>query len=103
MVFKGLRFGPIRSAVIGVVLAFAFGRVVGESPDAAAETYELVIANGRLMDPESGLDGIRSVGIREGKVVAISGKPLTGTLTIDAQGLVVAPGLIDLHNHGQGP
>jgi len=103
MVFKGLRFGPIRSAVIGVVLAFAFGRVVGESPDAAAETYELVIANGRLMDPESGLDGIRSVGIREGKVVAISGKPLTGTLTIDAQGLVVAPGFIDLHEHGQEP
>jgi N-acyl-D-aspartate/D-glutamate deacylase len=67
----------------------------------AAESYDLVIANGRVMDPESGLDAVRSVGIRGGKIVAISDRPLAGKQTIEARGLVVAPGFIDLHQHGQ--
>jgi dihydroorotase len=51
------------------------------------------------MDPESGLDAPRNVGIRGGKVAAISAAPLVGRDTIDATGLVVAPGFIDLHVH----
>jgi len=66
-------------------------------------TYDLVIANGRVMDPESGLDAIRNVGITGGKIAAISSDPLAGQRTIDAHGLVVAPGFIDLHEHGQEP
>jgi N-acyl-D-aspartate/D-glutamate deacylase len=105
MAFKGLRVGRISAiaTVMGVVLAFAFGRAVGKSPDAVGELYDMVIANGRVMDPESGLDGVRNLGIRGGKVVAISENPLTGKPTIDAKGLVVAPGFIDLHEHGQEP
>jgi len=53
------------------------------------------------MDPESGLDAVRSVGIRGGKIAAISTSPLAGKQTIDAKGLVVAPGFIDLHEHGK--
>ena len=64
-------------------------------------TYDLVVANGRVMDPESGLDAVRSVGVRGTQVVAISAAPLQGTRVIDASGLVVAPGFIDLHEHGQ--
>src|SRR3954465_10719196 len=67
----------------------------------AAQDYDLVIANGRVMDPESGLDGPRHIGVRAGKVVAISETPLAGGQQIDARGLVVAPGFIDLHSHGQ--
>ncbi len=64
--------------------------------------YDLVIRGGRVMDPESGLDGVRDVGISDGKVVAISETPLgAATRTIDASGLVVAPGFIDLHQHAQ--
>jgi N-acyl-D-aspartate/D-glutamate deacylase len=63
--------------------------------------YDLVLANGRVMDPESGLDGLRNVGIRAGRIEAITGAPLRGTRVIDATGLVVAPGFIDLHAHGQ--
>ena len=64
-------------------------------------TYDLVIANGRVLDPESNLDDVRHVGIRGGKVEAVSATPLTGTRVIDASRHVVAPGFIDLHEHGQ--
>jgi hypothetical protein len=53
------------------------------------------------MDPASGLDGIRYVGIRGGRIEAVSEAPLEGGRTIDASGLVVAPGFVDLHEHGQ--
>jgi N-acyl-D-aspartate/D-glutamate deacylase len=66
-----------------------------------AQSYDLVIQGGRVMDPESGLDAIRHVGIRGGVVAAVAGRPLTGNKIIDATGLVVAPGFIDLHAHGQ--
>ncbi|MDX2178386.1 MAG: amidohydrolase family protein [Bryobacteraceae bacterium] len=68
---------------------------------ALAADYDLVIARGRVMDPESGLDAIRNVGIRGARIAAISAKPLMSSVTIDAQGRVVAPGFIDLHAHGQ--
>ncbi len=64
-------------------------------------TYDLVIANGRVMDPESGLDGVRHLGVTAGRVSAVSDTPLQGTRTIDASGHVVAPGFVDLHEHGQ--
>ncbi len=65
------------------------------------ETYDLVVADGRVMDPESGLDAARNVGIRDGKIRLITSSPLKGKQAIDAKGLVVAPGFIDLHQHGQ--
>ena len=70
------------------------------SPDVS---YDVVIANGRVMDPESGLDAIRNVGIAGGKIRAISSEALKGKQTIDAKGLVVTPGFIDMHEHGQEP
>ena len=68
-----------------------------------AQTYDLVIRNGRVMDPETKLDAIRQVGIRAGKIAAISSNPLDGKRIIDAKGLIVAPGFIDLHWHGREP
>ena len=66
-----------------------------------APGFDLVVANGRVMDPESGLDAVRHVGVRGGAIAAMSDTPLSGTRVIDASGLVVAPGFIDLHEHGQ--
>ncbi len=63
--------------------------------------YDVVIAGGRVIDPESRLDAVRWVGIRGGKIAAISPTALRGTTVLDARGLVVAPGFIDLHAHGQ--
>jgi N-acyl-D-aspartate/D-glutamate deacylase len=67
----------------------------------AQQPYDLVVSGGRVMDPESKTDAVRNVGIRGGKVAAIRSTPLSGKRTIDATGLVVAPGFIDLHAHGQ--
>jgi N-acyl-D-aspartate/D-glutamate deacylase len=71
--------------------------------NAADELYDVAIVGGRVMDPESGLDALRNVGVRDGKISAISETPLKGKITIQANGLVVAPGFIDLHEHGQEP
>ncbi len=68
---------------------------------APAQDFDLVIANGRVMDPASNLDAARNVGIRGARIAAISAAPLRGRSTIDARGLIVAPGFIDLHQHGQ--
>ena len=76
--------------------------VVGCAPAPAPPApYDLVVANGRVMDPESGLDAVRHVGIRGGKIDAVSETPLTGIRVIDAAHHVVSPGFIDLHEHGQ--
>src|SRR5260370_37611469 len=69
----------------------------------SAQTYDLVIANGRVIDPETSLNAVRWVGINGGTIRACSTKTLQGRTTIYANGLVVAPGFIDLHGHGQDP
>jgi len=86
---------PIRVAAACLLLCAALA--------AAAQPFDLVVANGRVMDPESGLDAVRHVGIRGGKVEALSESPLQGREVIDAGGLVVAPGFINLHWHGTDP
>lgn len=68
-----------------------------------AQQYDIVLANGRVMDPESGLDAVRNVGIRGRRIAAVSEGALQGRTVVDVKGLVVAPGFIDLHSHGQTP
>jgi N-acyl-D-aspartate/D-glutamate deacylase len=101
MPFQRFLFGRCAVAGLSVLLGIALA-YAGKGPT-PGETYDVVIANGRVMDPESGLDAVRNVGIRGGKVASISEGPIAGKTTIDAKGLVVAPGFIDLHEHGQEP
>jgi N-acyl-D-aspartate/D-glutamate deacylase len=84
-----------------LVLAVVSYRVASTVRAGQSGVYDIVLARGRVMDPESGLDGIRYVGVRGNRIEAISEQRLTGTVTIDAAGMVIAPGLIDLHSHGQ--
>jgi N-acyl-D-aspartate/D-glutamate deacylase len=67
----------------------------------SAQQYDLVIEGGRVMDPETGLDAVRNVGIRDGKIARISTSTLDGRSVVHAKGLVVSPGFIDLHQHAQ--
>ena len=68
-----------------------------------AAAHDLVLRGGRVMDPETGLDAVRDIGIDGNRIAAISESPLTGDRVIDATGLVVAPGFIDVHFHGVTP
>ena len=68
-----------------------------------AQSYDVVLQRGRVVDPESGLDGIRDVAINGKKIAAVSTNRLRGKTELDATGLVIAPGFIDLHSHGQTP
>src|SRR5262245_18981624 len=68
---------------------------------ASAQTYDVVIEGGRVVDPETSLDAVRNIGITNGRIAAISSDALSGTRVISARGLIVAAGFIDLHQHGQ--
>lgn len=68
---------------------------------ALSQTYDIVISNGRVIDPETGLDAVRNIGIVDSEIAAIGEFPMQGELLIDAANHVVAPGFIDLHAHGQ--
>lgn len=63
--------------------------------------YDLVIKGGRVIDPETGLDAVRDLGLKSSRIAAISERPLEGAKVLPAEGQVVAPGFIDLHAHGQ--
>ena len=92
-----MRTSMLRSLLVARVLMLALPGSV------AAQPYDLVLANGRVMDPESGLDAVRSVSIADGRIAAITAGTPEGVDIVDVGGLVVAPGFIDLHAHGQDP
>lgn len=69
-----------------------------ESVPASTE-FDVVILNGRVMDPETNFDGIRNVGVLDGKIALITEEEISGKETIDASGHVVTAGFIDTHNH----
>lgn len=86
-----------RRTVVGAGLAGAAGFALGSQDF----DFDVVIANGHVIDPESKLDAVRHIGIRGDRIAAISRNKLSGKRVIDASDLVVAPGFIDLLAHGQ--
>ena len=68
-----------RVAPLFLIVAVVLGAACAEIP-----SYDLVIANGRVLDPESGLDAVRHIGISGDSVAAISETPLQGARVIDA-------------------
>src|SRR6266702_2813318 len=79
--------------VIGLLVVLQLGTPV----------YDRVILGGHVMDPASTLDAVRNIGLSGGRIAVITTEAIRGRDTVDARGLVVAPGFIDLHAHGQTP
>lgn len=91
-----LQIAPAAAAAVLFDPALAADPKAGPPADGG---YDLVIRGGRVMDPESGLDAVRDIGIGGGEIRAVSETALSGREVIEAAGLVVAPGFIDLHQH----
>lgn len=89
-----------RKIVLIVILLVACALFIAPV-SSSSESYDVVILNGRVIDPESRTDAIRNLGISNGSIKTISTRNLAGRTVIDARGLVVSPGFIDLHQHGQ--
>src|SRR5437764_9506141 len=72
-------------------------------PSAVAKlkpTYDVVVTGGRVIDPASGIDGVRDIGIRKGRIADVAAKLDPGRAkVIEADGLILTPGLIDTHAH----
>ncbi len=86
----------MKTLFVGILLLAMYG-------SAFAQDYDLVILNGRVMDPETSFDGVRNVGVKDGKIAVITEEAITGTENIDASGHVISPGFIDYHSHAQSP
>jgi len=88
---------------IQLALLLALAANMAMAPLAVAQDFDIVITNGRVMDPETNFDGVRNVAIKDGKIVAITKDAIKGKETIDAKGHVVAPGFIEGHQHATDP
>jgi hypothetical protein len=89
-----------------VAIALTLSILIGNRfvlPVFAQSPYDIVILNGRVMDPETNFDGIRNVGIKDGIIATITENEIAGSETIDATNHVVAPGFIDTHFHWTRP
>ena len=88
--------------ISSAILPGALPRLYGaEAP--AIETYDLVIRGGRVLDPSQQLDQVLDVAVRDGQIAAIGPAIAVDAAlqSIDARGLVVVPGLIDVHVHAR--
>ena len=95
MAFRGRIIDAMRNALLSL-LALTLS-------SCSSVTYDLIIQGGRVMDPETGLDAVRNVGIQDGEIAVITADAISGKETLSAGGRVVAPGFIDLHQHGDSP
>lgn len=94
----GVRFSPKGVSILAIlaILAMPAGPLHSQAP-----APDLLIRNGHVIDARNGIDGVMDVAVSGGKVarVAANIQPATGMRVIDASGLYVVPGLIDIHTH----
>jgi N-acyl-D-aspartate/D-glutamate deacylase len=82
-----------------VALTFVLMPFMAQAKTITSDVFDTVIEGGRVMDPETNFDDIANIGIRRGKITHISTERLKANRIIDARGLVVSPGFIDIHSH----
>ena len=89
------------SRVVASLVFFVLSSCTGDSVGTQSE-YGVVFVGARVLDPETNLDAVRNVAVTDDRIAAISAEPLSGSRRIDASGMVLAPGFIDLHSHSMG-
>jgi imidazolonepropionase-like amidohydrolase len=90
-----------QNLVLGLLLVVEVSTLSAQGTEKAI--YDRVILGGHVMDPASNLDAVRNIGLLDGRIAVITLQAVRGRDTVDARGLVVAPGFIDIHAHGQTP
>ena len=96
---RGITRKLFDTSVAAIILCGLFFSSLAHAKTYTSELYDTVIIGGRVMDPETLTDRIANVGIRKGQIARITDDAIKGKSTIDATGLVVAPGFIDIHSH----
>lgn len=94
-----LKSGFTRIGSLLLLACLYSGTLPAQDAVSSDTEFDVVILNGRVMDPETNFDGVRNVGVLDGKIALITDASISGKETIDATGHVVAPGFIDFHNH----
>ena len=89
--------------VLAMLLCGCGGSEPAGQPGSSPAGFDIVLANGRVVDPASGLDAVRHVGITGNTIAAVSDSPLQGKTVIDVDGQVVSPGFINIHSHSFTP
>lgn len=86
--------GTARRTILMLIL-FIFTCTIAYSQE-----VDLLIRNGHVIDPKNGIDAIMDVAVHEGKIAQVGPRlNRPAKLTVDASGLYVVPGLIDIHGH----
>jgi dihydroorotase len=80
-----------------ILLAMALAALLCAPAPAEAQLprYDVAILGGRVIDPETGFDGVSNVGLIDDRIAIVTTDPISGSTEVDARGLVVAPGFID--------
>ena len=96
----------LRSSFVCGALLVSFTASAQEAAPAAAmppnpRAYDLLLLHGHVLDARNNLDGLRDVGIKDGRIAAVAERlnPADALKTVDVTGLYVTPGLIDIHVH----
>ena len=96
---RGIARNLLGTSVTAIILFELLFSSLAHAKTYTSELYDTVIIGGRVMDPETLTDRVANVGIRKGQIARITDDAIKGKRTIDATGLVVAPGFIDIHSH----
>ena len=86
----------MRTTTIGILGVLAASLLLPAAGARAQQPYDVAIVGGRVIDPETGLDAVRNVGVRGDLIAAVTQQDIDARIVIDARGLIVAPGLIDI-------
>ena len=87
-------------SLLGVATATSLSFLLACGGNSANDGFDVVINNGRVMDPETGFNAVRNVGIKDGRIVTITKSAISGARAIDASGHVVTAGFIDYEQQG---